>query len=186
MLNLDKHLRIDETVAKSANLCDRFSSVDLHRIGQYCKEGYQRDLESRYHWELRNEAGMNLAMQMVDKEKSFPWPNASNVAFPLVTIAALQFHSRAYPALIDGTDVVKCRVIGEDPDGQKKARAERIGRHMSYQCLEEDQAWEEGMDRLLLQVPIVGCAFKKTMHDESCQTNNGNPSRRIYTLKNTS
>jgi chaperonin GroES len=44
---------------------------------------------------------MDLALQL-QKDKSFPWPGASNVAFPLVTIAALQFHSRAYPALTGG------------------------------------------------------------------------------------
>ena len=104
---------------------------------------------------------MNLALQVM-QSKSFPWEGASNVKFPLVTIAALQYSARAYPALISSPEIVKCRVIGEDPYGIKQSRANRVSAHMSYQILEEDDCWEEEMDRVLITQPIVGCAFKKT------------------------
>jgi chaperonin GroES len=104
---------------------------------------------------------MDLAMQ-IQKDKSFPWPGCSNIAFPLITIAALQFHSRAYPDIVDGVDVVQCRVVGPDPDNKKTERAERISTHMSWQLLEQDEDWEEQTDRALLNVPIVGTAWKKT------------------------
>jgi len=100
-------------------------------------------------------------MQIV-QDKAQPWPGCANVAFPLVTIAALQFHSRAYPTLINGNDLVKMRVVGDDPDGSQLDRADRVALHMNYQLLEEDASWEEQHDRLLINVPIVGCAFKKT------------------------
>ena len=114
-------------------------------------------------WEKRTQAAMDLAMQM-QKEKNFPWPGCSNVAFPLITIATMQFHSRAYPTILNGPEIVKYRVNGADPEGREKARALRVGQHMSYQLLEEDQSWEEQHDRLLINIPIVGCAFKKTYH----------------------
>lgn len=163
MLHLDTTLHLDAEICKEANLTDRFSEEDLRRIGGWCDEGYRKDVESRSTWSRRMTAAMDLAMQ-AQKDKSFPWPGCSNVNFPLVTIAAMEFHSRAYPALISGTDVVKARVVGSDPQGQLKARADRVGRFMSYQVLEEDQAWEEGTDRLLLQLPIIGCVFKKSRH----------------------
>ena len=100
---------------------------------------------------------MDLAMQL-QKDKSFPWNNCSNVAFPLVTIAAMQFHARAYPAIVNGRSVVQCRVIGPDPGGKAAERALLIGQHMSYQLLEQDISWEEGMDRGLLNLAIVGSA----------------------------
>jgi hypothetical protein len=43
------------------------------------------DLTSRLDWESRNEQANKLALQVVEK-KSFPWPGASNVKFPLITI----------------------------------------------------------------------------------------------------
>ena len=76
----------------------------------------------------------------------------------------MQFHSRAYPTILNGPEIVKYRVNGADPEGKEKARALRVGQHMSYQLLEEDQSWEEQHDRLLINIPIVGCAFKKTYH----------------------
>lgn len=164
MLKLDYHLRLDPSVAKSTNLATLFGQDDLDRIGGWVWDGYSRDDHSLMDWRRRNQAGMDLALQL-QKQKDFPWPGAANVAFPLVTIAAMQFHSRAYPALVSGTDIVKCRVPGPDDTGEATARAKLVGKYMSYQVLEEDQAWEEQHDRLLLQIPIIGCAFVKTRYD---------------------
>jgi chaperonin GroES len=161
MLHLDTRLTIDEALMRSPDLTPRFSSADLVSIGNWVWEGYTRDQNSRDKWRIRTQAAMDLALQ-VQKDKNFPWAGCANVAFPLVTIATLQFHSRAYPAIIQGSDVVKYKVNGDDPEGKEKARALRIGAHMSYQVLEEDTAWEEQHDRLLINIPIVGCAFKKT------------------------
>lgn len=162
-LELESHITLDKTAIAASNLCDRFSTSDLATIGNEVYDGYQRDKQSRAKWEKRTEAAMDLALQ-ISKEKNFPWPNSSNIAFPLVTIAALSFHSRSYPAIVSGTDVVKCRVIGIDSTGEKTARAERISTHMSWQVLEEDKGWEEGQDRLLINLPIVGTTFKKSYH----------------------
>jgi chaperonin GroES len=106
---------------------------------------------------------MDLALQ-VQKDKSFPWSGCSNVVFPLVTIAALQFSARSYSNIIHGSHVVNYRVPCEDPSGLLQERADRISRHMSWQVLEEDSAWEEQHDRLLLNLAIVGTNFIKTYY----------------------
>ena len=49
--------------------------------------------------------------------------------------------------------------------GAKRARAERVARHMSYQLIDEMEEWETETDQLLHVVPIVGCAFRKTYYD---------------------
>src|SRR5882724_559189 len=103
---------INSDVAQSPNLCDRFKPDDLDYLGQLVFRGYQRDDNSRSAWKTRTSAAMDLAMQ-IQKEKSFPWPGCANVTFPLVTIAALQFSSRSYGNIIQGTDVVKYRTIGK-------------------------------------------------------------------------
>ena len=167
MLNLQGKIgKLDQETIDSPNLCDRFDKADLQRLGDWCWSGYDRDKRSRYKWEKRTEAAMDLAMQ-VQKAKSFPWANASNVAFPLVTIGTLQFHARAYPTLVDGPDIVQYRVIGADQDGSQRKRADRIGEHMSWQLMEEDQDWEEQHDRMLIHLPVVGTAFKKTFFSSS-------------------
>src|ERR1035437_3228183 len=170
MLVLNKHITLDAETIKSPNLCDRFDEQDLQAIGAWVFDGYSADKQSRFKWEKRSEAAMDLAIQL-QKEKSFPWPNCSNIAFPLVTIAAIQFHANAYPAIIQGTDVVKMRVIGLDPDGIAHDRASRVATYMSYQVLEEDQPWEEQHDRLLLILAIIGCVFIKTYFDPKLNHN---------------
>jgi chaperonin GroES len=166
MLNLSQTITLDKAAIASPNLCDKFDREDLNRIGVWVHECYERDLQSREGWYRRTEAAMDLALQ-VQKQKTFPWPGCSNIAFPLVTIAALQFHSRAYPAIVNGRKVVNCRVVGPDPDGSQTKRANRIADHMSWQLLEQDQCWEEEEDRALINVPIVGVAWKKTYFDPS-------------------
>ena len=155
MLHLDTPLVLNEAAVLAPNLCDRFEDDDLQRIGTHCKLGYEQDEESRKTWLTRNEAGMNLALQ-VQEAKTFPWADCANVAFPLVTIAAMQFHARAYPAIVDGQRVVKMQMFGQDPTGELTARGERISTHMSWQLLHQDVAWEEQTDKAILNLSIVG------------------------------
>ena len=146
-----------------SNIADGMDEQELNLIGSEVVEGYLRDLDSRQEWEDRLDESLKLAAQ-VTESKSFPWENAANVKYPLLTTAALQFASRAYPALVPGPNLVKGRVIGFDEDGSKMEKAIRIGKHMSYQLMEEMEDWEEDMDKLCIIIPIVGCAFKKTYY----------------------
>ena len=170
MLTLTNHIKLDLKAIRSPNLCDRFTDADLQAIGNWCHTGYEADRWSRRRWYNRTEAAMDLALQ-IQKDKSFPWPGCANVAFPLVTIAALQFHARAYPAIINGTDVVRMRVVGPDPTGQERLRADRISTHMSWQLLEQDEDWEEQQDRALINVPVVGTAWKKSYYNAAKRCN---------------
>ena len=135
-------------------------------IGSHVLQTYKIDKMSRYKWEEKSETAEKLALQ-VKEQKTYPWPEASNVKFPLVTIAAMQFQARAYPALIKTPDLVKFRVQGKDDGGEKASRSERVSAHMSYQLLEEDEPWEEHQDKALLALPIVGCIFKKSYYDKT-------------------
>ena len=83
----------------------------------------------------------------------------------------MQFHAKAYPAIINGTEIVKMRVVGTDPTGDEHKRAQRVATHMSYQVLEEDSPWEEQHDRLLLILGIVGSCFVKTYYSPRLRHN---------------
>jgi chaperonin GroES len=104
-------------------------------------------------------------------QKTFPWPKAANIKFPLLTVASIQFQARAYPAIVDGSNLVKGRVLGRDQDGSKRERADRIGQHMTWQLLYRMADWEEDTDKLLLMLPITGCVFRKTYYDPIAGTN---------------
>ena len=153
-----------EELLRSPNIAEDMDSEELSSLGYRLMDEINMDLTSRLDWEERNEKASKLALQVVER-KSFPWPGASNVKFPLITIAAMQYHSRAYPALISNNEVVKCKVYGKDDDGEMHKRADRISRHMTYQVMEEDEGWEENTDKTLLVQAISGTAIKKSYFD---------------------
>lgn len=149
---------------KSQNIAENIPDDDLRVIGLNCKAEFDGDKASRAQWEEWYADSLELAMQVM-KEKSFPWPNCSNIKFPLITIAAINFHARAYPALINPSSIVSYRVIGKDDDGAKAARATRVEAHQNWMLLEATD-WEEHEDKALLIAPILGCAFKKVAYNK--------------------
>ena len=168
-MELESNLKTED-ILSSSNIAKSLSEDDLSTIGSHVHEGYTLDEKSREGWSEKLDEWTELALQVAE-EKSTPWRGAANVKYPLITTAALQFCSRAYPALLPGTSPVRGRVIGQDPDGRKVDRALRVGKHMSYQILEQMEDWEEEMDRLLFALPIVGCMFKKTYFNSVKGTN---------------
>ena len=167
-MNLDVNININKLI-NTPNIVDMLDERALNTIGFNVITEFNLDKDSRSQWERRVETAMKLALQ-VSEAKSFPWTNASNIKFPLVTIAALQFHSRAYPALIPSNEVVRVDFdVPNNVEPQQIAdivtRNKRVEKHMSYQMLKEDECWEAEMDKVLITVPIVGCAFKKTYWD---------------------
>lgn len=154
-----------ENILNSVNIAESLDEKELISIGDVVVRGYETDEASVKDWRDCVEDWTKMALQITE-EKTFPWPKASNIKFPLLSTAAMQFAARAYPTLVpsDGK-VVKCRVIGSDPTGEKTRRAIRVSSHMSYQLLCEMEEWEEEMDRLLVILPIVGTVFKKTYYD---------------------
>lgn len=163
VLPFAKRMTINKDFIEAPDLTDRLKDDDLRKLGDLCFDGYARDLRSRGPWLRRNAAALDFAMQIA-KEKSFPWPNCANVIFPLITIGALQFSSRAYPNLIQGEDIIHYRLRDPDPTGVLKRRADRISRHMSWQMLEEDEGWEEEHDKLFIYLSVAGTAFTKTFY----------------------
>ena len=97
----EKHLTIYQILA-SDNLVNDLDEEELAEIGVNVVQNYDIDKNSRSEWEKRTETAMKLALQVVEA-KSFPWPDASSVKFPLITIAALQYHAAAsqHPTLLN-------------------------------------------------------------------------------------
>ena len=144
------------------NLAENVNDDKLNKLGYLCKQEFENDFQSRSQWEENLKGWEDLAMQ-IKEEKSFPWPGAANVKYPLISTACMQFAARAYPSLVPSNgEIVKSQVIGADPTGQKQQKAKRVSQYISYQCMKELPYWEEEMDKMLIILPVVGCLFKKT------------------------
>lgn len=176
---------------EAENVADLLEEKQLSDIGHKVVHEFGIDERSNEDWAKTAKSAMDLALQ-VRETKNYPFDGASNVKWPLITVAALQFNARAYPEITGGDQIVNAKVVGNDagvplmgPDGQpvvnpetgepvwksepgaKQKRAARISEHMSYQLLEEIEGWEEDTDTMLMQIPILGCAFRKVYPNTS-------------------
>jgi chaperonin GroES len=149
---------------QSQNLAAEMDEGQLDQIAQEALEDYGMDKDSMSDWFEQMKRGLELA-SLVKEDKSYPFQNAANVNYPLVTSAALQFNARAYPAIVPADQVVKAMVWGDDQGGQKAARALRVSTFMSWQLTANVREWEEGTDDLLVLLPIVGEMFRKWWYD---------------------
>lgn len=147
------------------NLAEKIEEEKRQEIGQDCKARFDIDFDTTKFWRSAVKDWIDLALQ-AQQLKNFPWDDASNVKYPLVSVAAMQFSARAYPTLVpsDGK-IVKPVVYGKDENGKKVKRAERVARFMSWQLQHDMDDWEEDTDRLLLMVSIMGTIFRKTYYD---------------------
>ncbi len=160
---------IDELI-NTDNLVPELDEDVISEISSAVLEGFEIDKNSRAGWEENIDKWTKLASQVME-EKSYPWPNASNVKYPLLTVSAMQFAARAYPAIVPNQTPVQARVMGKDPEGMKMDKARRVAKHMNYQIMEEMEEWEKDMDKLCVVLPILGTAFKKTYYNDEKRRN---------------
>ena len=151
-------------VTQGGNLAGDLEQKTLDEIAQKAVQDFDRDKESMADWLQDMEEAIDLAA-LVKEQKTYPFNGAANIKYPLVTTAALQFNARAYPAIVPSADLVKVKVWGPDPQGQKAARGARVAPFMTWQLMSEMQEWERETDKLLMVLPIVGDMFRKVWHD---------------------
>jgi len=199
-----------EEVRQTGGIAYAIPERVLLQLGGDVVDDYERDKGDRSEWEEKAKKALNRAAQESLEQKNFPWVGAANVSYPLLTVAALQFQARAYPALVKNDEAVQIKVFGSIPEldpaveqiaaqagneqlkqaplelqqgvqeavqmmqaykaskdqrAAKKARAKRVADYLNYQIFYEMPEWESDTDAMLLALPIVGAAFRKTFVD---------------------
>lgn len=168
------------------DLSNLLSEDVLATLGNDVKEDWERDNNSRSEWVEQCKNALDKAAQSKRDAKDYPWASASNVQYPILTVAAQQFAARAYPAIVKGDEAVGVKVLGTQPPtlpqdappeiqqmaqqageqyAAKQARAKRVKTWLNYSLFYKMPDWEGDMDILLNQVPITGMGFKKVYFD---------------------
>lgn len=104
-----------------------FTEQELSKIGADVVTDYERDDGDREDWKkIVKDALEKAAQGQQEVDAGLPEYRASQVNFPILTVAAMQFHARAYPAICKSGNMVKIKVIGSDkgrpvmgPDGKQ-------------------------------------------------------------------
>jgi len=214
---IDAAQKLLDIAQSKGNIADRISEDELIAIGTRAIEDYTKDCSDREEWERIAKKALKKSSQCEKTtEKTFPWHQASNVTYPLLTVGALQFNARAYPAIVKGDEAANVKVVGSDkgvpeigPDGQpvlviggmpvvgtpqgpmlmgpmglvpapenvepevawrvppggKASRAGRVKEYLNAHLFYKIDGWETDTDLLLMQLPIVGVAFRKVYYD---------------------
>lgn len=160
----DKRSRsIDAILENALNVAEILQDDELAAIGVQVVEDFTIDLATQTPWLDSMKRAIDLASQ-VSERKSTPWDGAANIKHSLILEACIQFASRALPEIVRDRTVVKTNIYGRDPTGAKAQRAERVASFMNFQILEQIDDWEEGLDRMLMILSMMGTVFKKVYY----------------------
>lgn len=132
----------------------------LRKLGAEVKRDYEADNQSRDEWLKSVDRALKQARQKPEK-KMYPFEGASNMKYPLLTSAALQFNARCYGAITRGDQPLSCKPQGADPDGQKAAKSHRVAAFSNYQLMKQIDEWDPGTDKLTFMLPVMGSGFRK-------------------------
>lgn len=153
--------------AENYNLANDMDDGMRNEIAQEVVNGYQDDEKSRIGWLGMHKFWLSLYHQQDHAENADPnrsWGATESV--PILTESCNQFQARTYKIFFPNLTFVSARNLKFTKDSQMKKildeRAERVGRHMSYQLGVQDKSYKPNKDGLFLGVALHGSFFTKT------------------------
>lgn len=176
---------------KIVNMFNVAKPMSNDRLGLICSdllEKFNKDKAAREEKDVLLEKAEKIAKQTIE-QKSFPFENASNVKFPLITKAVIEFNSRVSPIICNNGEPVKIKTFGDknavqaDEEGNPPEispetgifktvqqgvidRAKKVKDVMNW-ILSDVTDWESEKDRLTLVYALSGFAASKNYFDYS-------------------
>lgn len=141
----------------------------VSEIGKEVYNGLKDDEDSRAEWLEQHAFWLSLYMQQDYAENSDSergWGATESV--PILTESCDQFQSRTYKIFFPNDTFVSALPMRRTIEDRKEleARADRIGKHMSYQLGFQDRSYKQDKDALFLGVAVHGSFFTKTYFSE--------------------
>jgi chaperonin GroES len=176
-----------EEILKANNVVELLSENTISTISKQILDDYDKDKTS-CEGKISHMKDIIDMAKMVAKQKSYPWQGASNVIYPLIANAGIEYGATLYPEIIKDSTVVKAKVIGNDDGeavqtakgvavdqetgekvltniGSKQKQGQRVSDYMNFQLLDEMSHWETDTDKLGNAQPIVGNMYKRVYWD---------------------
>jgi chaperonin GroES len=107
--------RLEQFANRDGDISDLLTKDELQELGAKVVDEWNADKGSIRAWRDSAEAALKQAGQDNGDIKTFPWANASNIQYPVLTVASQQFAARAYPAIVKGDEAVGMKVLGLQP-----------------------------------------------------------------------
>lgn len=151
--------------SENYNLAQDMDDTLLMQIAQEAFSGFKDDEDSRAEWLDQHAFWLSLYMQHdyaenSDSERSW----GATESIPILTEACNQFQSRTYKTFFPNDTFVSAVPMRRSADDRPalEDRADRIGKHMSYQLSFMDRNYRKDKNALFLGVATHGSFFTKT------------------------
>jgi hypothetical protein len=148
------------------NLASKLTYEQQKNIAREIILHYDQDVRSRIDWQDKRDRWYKLWTCHRDPKTS-PWAGCSNVCVPFLLTASNQFHGRAYQSIFAPPGMVKAIPV----TGNDVGRAKPVEDYLNWQTLYEMSEYEEEFDKLLINLPVNGTAFKKVYYDKHLNRN---------------
>ena len=149
----------------SRNLAELVDDDALTTLSSELIESYKSDVSSRKEWEKMYKDGLEL-LGLKFEERTEPWDGACGVYHPILTEAIVKFQAESITETFPASGPVKTKIIGKTTKDKEQA-AKRVQDDMNYRLTEEMTEYRQEHERMLWNLPIAGCAFKKVYYDPS-------------------
>jgi hypothetical protein len=183
-------INIEDFFAEDAliqNVVDLLDEDTLSKIYQKVSQKFDDDKSSMGNKIDKLKSNIKIASLISERDK--PFQGASDVVFPLVANACIQYGSTAYQALFPDDEIVKSKIIGSDKGkpqinalgeeildeqtgqpkmqyvGKKAKIGDRITTVLNYQINEEIPSWKKEAIKAMYRLPVLGTLFEKSYWD---------------------
>lgn len=154
------------------NLVGQIKPTELAVLADEVVGWADADETAREPWLRRFEAGLKASGLVTDGEVQDTddiIDAAMRITHPLLIEACVQFQSRAIQEMFPPSGPVKGDVAGHVTKALRE-QADRVADYLNYQMIHEDRTYFWDVDQMLLLLPLVGSAFKKSYYDPEWKT----------------
>jgi chaperonin GroES len=158
-----EEMNIPEPVEpENNNIAASLDDKELREISSKVIRDFEQDLESRAEWEEKHAQWLKIYYQE-DVPEMGPWSGSSEESIPVMAEAVNQFQSRSYKAFFPTRYFVDAIPVGNPSRGARE-RAERVGKHMSYQLSVLDRSYKKNKAEMFTAVALDGSDFTKSYY----------------------
>lgn len=151
------------------NIAASLTDEELASISQQCFQEFEEDLQSRSEWDDMHAKWLEIYYQR-DISDVPAWEGSSEESLPLLAEAVNQFQSRSYRAFFPNRYFIDAIPVGK-PSEKARLRAERIGKHMSFQLSVMDRTYKPNKNQMFMAVALHGSDFTKTYYSPTRRRN---------------
>jgi len=148
-----------------ANLAEQMTEGELQSLAGELMELVDGDIHSRRDWAENYVKGLEV-LGMKYEERTEPWNGACGVFSTVLTEAAIRFQSETITETFPAAGPVKTEIMGA-VDRLKIQAAARVQENMNYTLVEKMPEYRSEHERMLLNLGLIGSAFKKIYVDLS-------------------